>query len=160
MIAGERIRLRGWQLVGTEFYNYRVYLDKRRVRCGEFYQEKSFNSVKQTAFMTVRVHQRSYKGGGVEEKITVRSIYFFDKGPFIQLWRSDDTPSFSQSASVNQPEWQKDFYKVIKIGDSWQRLEKNEWFLIHRIKESDIGSKTVIIKIIDKNKKVIKVSFQ
>lgn len=141
MVPGSNIDLRGWMQVGMEVYHYhsdRAVLEKvknRVIKKGE------------KRFAAMRIHQKNF--GEVTTATTVRSIYFFDRGPYIQLWRCEDTSEYDENANFLDPAWQRDFYKIIKINEDWYQLEPNEIFKISRVESNKDVACRIFIEVIN-----------
>lgn len=147
MIEGKFISPRGWELSFTEAF------EPKFTSKGEL----DFILSPNLDFVVIRQHEQIFSVNDSAELVTLRSIYLFGyNSPSIQLWRTEDHPprikpklAANQGLlKINRSWFQDNYYKSVRIGDKWWRLENNEIFQIHEFKKSGSGRQTRITAII------------
>ena len=149
MREGGRIDLRGWELTERQHWDLKHNKESGFVDLSVI--DPGMDNL--GGGMSASMHQKKLG----KETITVRSIYFFGKGPYIQLWRSDDYPPDEATRKLNYTRlknhwWQDLFYKAVMFDEFWFKLDDSENIAVKKFYINKNEVKGIVIAVVEKNR--------
>ncbi len=119
---GKPMNMKGWDLVHNDYYSC-----TRATPRGKF-------EITREAGMTminVKTHRKEFRFDEASEVITVRSLFLFNRGPYLQLWREDQAVIEFDKRNIFSVDGQRDYKRSFMDKNGvWQILGDEEFFKV------------------------------
>lgn len=128
--GAKQIQTKNWELVRTSYVHFGI-----GERHGHLSWYESIDpEPRQTTFGSIEFHRQLFG----KEIIYVRSVFIFEKGPYIQVWWSENEADVCQ---IN---------KIIKIDGTWYRVEPEKSLRIERCLMNNGEVWGIVVQVINR----------